>query len=162
MIGCIFTLVAVILYFEFSSIGFLRLFFLLLGIALTAVGVFISFRSSGSQKDRLAALAVHVLLWVFGRVVNWLVGPVIALAVVYVVLKKGRVKGERGQGGEMTLADLPSELYNGTTTYVRKGKYDWGVEYANSANSGETFTITTIYSASSGQVHTNAGVFWVN
>lgn len=160
-IGYIFTLAAVILYYEFHSMGFLRLFFLLFGIALTGVGVVFTLRFSKSKKDKVIGLAIHALLWVFGRVINWIVGPVIALGIIFWFVNRGKGAGRGTEtGGEMTLESLPGELYSGSTTYVCKGRYGWGVEYVNSADSGESFTITTIYSASSGQVHTNAGDFW--
>lgn len=161
MLGCILTLVAVILYFEFGTLRLLRLFFVLLGVALTAVGVFLTLRLSKNKKEKMTALAVHALLWVFGRFISWILGPFIALGIIWLILNRDKLKRDQQEEG-LTLASLPPELYNGNTTYTRKGSYGWGAEYVNQANPSETFTITTIYSASSGQVHTNAGVFWYN
>lgn len=58
------------------------------------------------------------------------------------------------------LARLPGWLYSGSSSYVRRSSFGWGVEYENYADPNDRITISTVYNISGGGADTNAGYFY--
>lgn len=157
---CLLTLVGVILYENLKnvtkalSIGVAAP---MLGIAMTAVGVYMTLAAKKGKKETAVALAIHAGLWLLKGVIGWLAG--VAIAVFIILRVTGKLETNEMPYENVAPLQLPDRLFSGGNTYRRVSCDSTGALYVNERDESDTYLIRIIYKLGDGFVSTDAGKF---